>query len=142
MIEITLPDGSIKSYENGSTPLDIAKSISHGLARNIVSAKFNDQTIEVSTPLTTNGNLVLFTFTDKEGKQAFWHSTAHVMAQAILTFYPDAKLSIGPAIANGFYYDIDFGEDNISEKDFPKIEKKMLEIAREKHEFSTRCAFS
>ena len=77
MIEITLPDGSIKSYENGSTPLDIAKSISHGLARNIVSAKFNDQTIEVSTPLTTNGNLVLFTFTYKEGKQAFWHSTAH-----------------------------------------------------------------
>jgi threonyl-tRNA synthetase len=138
MIDITLPDGSIKSYENGSTPLDIAKSISHGLARNVISAKFNSHTVEATTPLTENGDLVLFTFNDKEGKQAFWHSSAHVMAQAILKFYPNAKLTIGPAIANGFYYDIDFGEDNISEKDFPQIEKKMLEIARQKHEFSLR----
>lgn len=138
MIDITLPDGSIKSYESGSTPLDVAKSISHGLARNVISAKFNNQTVEATTPLTENGDLVLFTFNDKEGKQAFWHSTAHVMAQAILKFYPKAKLTIGPAINNGFYYDIDFGEDNISEKDFPQIEKKMLEIARQKHEFSLR----
>jgi len=138
MIDITLPDGSIKSYEIGSKPLDVAKSISHGLARNVVSAKFNNQTVEATTPLTENGDLVLYTFDDKEGKQAFWHSTAHVMAQAILKFYPDAKLTIGPAIENGFYYDIDFGEDNISEKDFPQIEKKMLEIARQKHEFSLR----
>ncbi len=137
-IKITLPDGSVKEYEKGINPFEVAKSISEGLARNVISAKFNDKTVETTTPLTTDGNLVLFTWNDKEGKEVFWHSSAHLMAQAIQKFYPKAKLTIGPAIENGFYYDIDFGDENFSEKDFDKVEKKMLEIARGKHQFSLR----
>ena len=138
MINITLPDGSIKEFESGASPMDVAKSISEGLARNVISASFNETTVETTTPLTTDGSLVLYTFNDDGGKKAFWHSSAHVLAQAILEFYPKAKLTIGPAIDNGFYYDVDFGEDAISEKDFPTIEKKFLELARGKHEFKMR----
>ena len=138
MIKITLPDGNVKEFKSNSTPIDVAKSISEGLARNIISASFNGLTIETTTPLTTDGSLVLYTFNDKEGKKAFWHSSAHVLAQAILEFYPNAKLTIGPAIENGFYYDLDLGDDIISEKDFPEIEKKFLELAREKAEFKMR----
>ena len=137
-INITLPDGSVKSYPSGVTPYDVAKDISEGLARNVISAKFNDKKVETVTPLTTDGNLILLTWNDDEGKKTFWHSSAHLMAQAILKFYPDAKLTIGPAIDNGFYYDIDFGNAQFSEKDFEKIEKKMLEIARGKHAFKLR----
>ena len=139
MIHITLPDGTVKEYPKGSTPMDIANSISNGLARAVISAKFNEITVETNTPLTEDGKLVLYTFNDAEGKKAFWHSSAHLMAQAILKFYPNAKLTIGPAIENGFYYDIDFGEDMPSEKDFKKIEDKMLEIARNKHSFKKRA---
>ncbi|CAM1343766.1 threonine--tRNA ligase [Tenacibaculum amylolyticum] len=138
MIKITLPDGSVREYEMNSTPYDVAKSISEGLARNIISASFNDKTVETTTPLTTDGTLTLYTFDNPEGKKAFWHSSAHVLAQAILDFYPDAKLTIGPAIDNGFYYDVDFGDETLSEKDFDKIEKKFLERAREKAEFKMR----
>ena len=138
MIKITLPDGSIKEFESGINAIDVAKSISEGLARNVISASFNEHTIETSTPLTEDGTLVLYTFNDKEGKKAFWHSSAHVLAQAILEFHPNAKLTIGPAIENGFYYDIDLGEDVISENDFQDIEKKFLELARGKHEFTMR----
>jgi len=138
MIEITLPDGSIKKFEINSTPFDVAKSISEGLARNIISASFNGETVETTTPLTSNGSLILYTFNDKAGKKAFWHSSAHVLAEAILSFYPKAKLTIGPAIDNGFYYDVDLGEETISEKDFGSLEKKFLEIARGKHEFKMR----
>ena len=138
MIKITLPDGSIREYEKNSTPIDVAKSISEGLARNVISASFNNSTIETTTPLTTDGNLTLYTFDSPEGKKAFWHSSAHVLAQAVLDFYPNAKLTIGPAIDNGFYYDVDFGEEVISEKDFSKIEKQFLERAREKAEFKMR----
>ncbi|MGB5363106.1 MAG: threonine--tRNA ligase [Aureibaculum sp.] len=138
MIKITLPDGSIKEYAQKSTPLDVAKSISEGLARNIISAKFNENTVETTTPLTHDGSLVLFTWNDDEGKKAFWHSSAHILAQAILHFYPDAKLTIGPAIENGFYYDVDFGDESISENDFKKIEDQMLEFARQKFEFTMR----
>ncbi len=138
MIKITLPDGSIKKFESGVTPMDIAKSISEGLARNVISASFNEVTIETSTPLTIDGSLVLYTFNDDQGKKAFWHSSAHVLAQAILEFYPNAKLTIGPAIDNGFYYDVDFVDDIISEKEFPAIEKKFLELTRGKHEFAVR----
>ncbi|WP_233899689.1 threonine--tRNA ligase [Tenacibaculum piscium] len=138
MIKITLPDGTVKEFEVNSTPMDVAKSISEGFARNVISANFNDTTVETTTPLTTDGALILYTFNDNDGKKAFWHSSAHVLAQAILTFHPDAKLTIGPAIDNGFYYDIDLGEDVISEKDFPAIEKKFLELARGKHEFKLR----
>ncbi|WP_028891164.1 threonine--tRNA ligase [Tenacibaculum sp. 47A_GOM-205m] len=138
MIKITLPDGSVKEFEKNNTPMDVAKSISEGLARNVISASFEGNTIETTTPLTTDGSLVLYTFNDNAGKKAFWHSSAHVLAQAIQDFYPNAKLTIGPAIENGFYYDVDFGEDTISEKDFDKIEKKFLERAREKAEFKMR----
>ncbi len=138
MIQITLPDGSIKSFEKHSTAMDVAKSISEGLARNVISASFNGTTVETTTPLTTDGSLVLHTWKNDEGKKAFWHSSAHVLAQAIEELYPNAKLTIGPAITNGFYYDVDFGEDSISDKDFKSIESKMLEIARGKHNFSLR----
>ncbi|MGV6845372.1 MAG: threonine--tRNA ligase [Lutibacter sp.] len=139
MIKITLPDGSIKEIEKGSSAIDVAKSISEGFARNVISAKFNDKTIETTTPLITDGTLVLYTFNDKEGKKAFWHSSAHVLAQAITFFYPKVKLTIGPAIDNGFYYDVDLGGESISEKDFEKIEKKMIEFARGKHAFKLRA---
>ncbi|TXE07006.1 threonine--tRNA ligase [Seonamhaeicola algicola] len=138
MIDITLPDGSVKTFEENVTPMDVAKSISEGLARNVISASFNGTTIETSTPLTTNGALVLYTWKDDEGKTAFWHSSAHVLAQAIEELYPGVKLTIGPAIENGFYYDVDFGEHVVSEKDFKTIENKMLEIARGKHDFKMR----
>ncbi|MDG5493075.1 threonine--tRNA ligase [Psychroserpens sp. SPM9] len=139
MIDITLPDGTIKTFEEGTTPMDVAKSISEGFARNVISANFNGETIETSTPLTTNGSLVLYTWSNDEGKKAFWHSTSHVLAQALEELYPGIKLSIGPAIENGFYYDVDFGEHSISEKDFKTIENKMLEIARGKHDFKMRA---
>ena len=136
MINITLPDGSVRNYESGTTVMDVAKSISEGLARNVLSAKFNDATVEASTPLTTDGNLTLFTWKDEEGKTAFRHSSAHLLAQALEQLYPGVKLSIGPAINNGFYYDVDLGDQSISDKDFPAIEKKMLELAKGKHEFN------
>jgi len=138
MIAITLPDGSIKQFEATVTPMDVAKSISEGFARNVISASFNDETIEVSTPLATDGSLVLYTWRDDDGKKAFWHSSAHILAQALEQLYPGIKLTIGPAIENGFYYDIDPGDHTISEKDLPALEKKMLEIARGKHSFSLR----
>ena len=138
MIKVTLPDGSIKEFESNSTPFDVARSISEGLARNIISASYNGLTIEITTPLTSDGALVLYTFNDDEGKKAFWHSSAHVLAETILEFYPKAKLTIGPAIENGFYYDLDLGDDVISEKDFQQIEKKFLELAKGKHEFKMR----
>lgn len=138
MISITLPDGTIKKFPKNITPMDVAKSISSGLARNVLSASFNDQTVESSTPLTTDGNLQLYTWDDEEGKQAFWHSSSHILAQALEELYPGINLTIGPSIETGFYYDIDMGEYTISDKDFPNIEKRMLEIAREKHDFKMR----
>ena len=138
MIAITLPDGSVKKFDAGITPMEVAKSISEGFARNVISASFNDITIEATTPITEDGSLVLYTWKDKKGKQAFWHSSAHILAQALEELYPGVKLTIGPAIDNGFYYDVDFGENSISEKDLKTIEDKMLVIARGKHEFSLR----
>jgi threonyl-tRNA synthetase len=138
MIHITLPDGSVREFNKNSTPMDVARAISEGFARNVISANFNGTTVETSTPLTTDGSLILYTFNDADGKKAFWHSSAHVLAQAILEFHPNAKLTIGPAIENGFYYDIDLEGDMISEKDFSEIEQKFLELARGKHEFKLR----
>ncbi len=135
MIKITLPDGTIKEYSKGSTAMDIAKSISEGLARNVISAKFNDTIVETVTPLNQDGSLILYTWNNDEGKMAFWHSSSHIVAQALEELYTGAKLTIGPAIENGFYYDVDFGEHTVSEKDFPNIEKRALEIARGKHDF-------
>tara|TARA_B100000282_G_scaffold296723_1_gene279745 strand:+ start:53 stop:1984 length:1932 start_codon:yes stop_codon:yes gene_type:complete len=138
MLDIKFPDGSVKQFENGTTPFEIAKSISNSLAKNILSASFNESTIELSTKLNENGNIKFYSWDDHEGKKAFWHSTAHVLAQVILEFYPKSKLTIGPAIDSGFYYDIDFGEDVFSENDFLKIEKRMVEVSREGHYFKMR----
>ena len=138
MIEITFPDGASRSFESNSTPFDIARSISEGLARNVISAKFNNNTIETSTKLIEDGNLIFYTWNDLEGKKAFWHSSAHILAQVLEEFYSGIKLTIGPAISNGFYYDVDFGNHVMSEKDFPKIEKRIIEISREKHLFELK----
>lgn len=136
MIQITLPDGSIKEFESAVTPLDVAKSISEGLARNTISAVVNGLQVETTTPITENSTVQLLTWNDDLGKKAFWHSSAHLLAQAIMEFYPEAKLTIGPAIEQGFYYDVDFGEESLSEKDFERIEKKMLENAKKNSTFS------
>ncbi|MFI8378226.1 threonine--tRNA ligase [Leeuwenhoekiella sp. NPDC079379] len=138
MIQVTLPDGSVKEFESGVTPFDVANSISAGLARNVISAKYNTTTVETTTPLTEDGSLVLYTWNDDEGKTAFWHSSAHILAQALEELYPGVKLTIGPAIDKGFYYDVDLGAQTLGEGDFKKIEDKMLDIARGKHEFSMR----
>ena len=130
MIKITFPDGNQRDFNRGVTPLEIAKSISEGLARNTISALVDEKQVEVSTPITEDATVQLLTWNDDMGKKAFWHSSAHVLAQTILDFYPNAKLTIGPAIENGFYYDVDFDGEILSEKDFEKIEKKMLENAK------------
>lgn len=136
MLKITLPDGSIKEFENAVTAMDVAKSISDGLARNTISAIVNGKQTEVTTPITEDSTVQLLTWNDDMGKKAFWHSSAHLLAQAILEFYPNAKLTIGPAIESGFYYDVDFGDESLSEKDFEKIEKKMLENAKKNSTFN------
>ncbi|MCU7613674.1 threonine--tRNA ligase [Chryseobacterium sp. GMJ5] len=136
MIKITLPDQSVKEFEGEVTPLDVAKSISEGLARNTISAVVNGTQVEITTPITTDSTVQLLTWNDDLGKKAFWHSSAHLLAQAILEFYPNAKLTIGPAIESGFYYDVDFGDESLSEKDFEKIEKKVLENAKKASTFS------
>ncbi len=140
MIKVTLPDGAVKEINKYSTPIDVAKSISEGFARNVISANYNGETIEITTPLLEDGTLTLFTWNNEEGKKAFWHSTSHVMAQALEELYPGIKLTIGPAIDNGYYYDIDFGDYSISENDFPKIEARMIEIARGKHAYKMRSS--
>jgi threonyl-tRNA synthetase len=137
-IKITFPDGNIKEYPKGITPFEIAKSISEGLAREIISAKANGKTVETTTPINSNATLQLFTWDSDEGKQVFWHSSAHILAQTLEYFYPGIKLTIGPSIENGFYYDVDLDEKTISESDFKKIEDKFLEFARQKAEFKIK----
>ncbi len=135
MIKITLPDQSVREYESGVTGLEIAKSISEGLARNVLSINVNGEVLDINRPITEDARIKLNTWDDKEGRATMWHSSAHLMAAAIEALYPGTKFGIGPDVENGFYYDIDLGEHNISSHDFPKIEKKMLEIARSKEEF-------
>jgi len=135
MISIIFPDSSVKKFEKGTKVIDVAKSISEGLARKVISASFNKETCELETKLDVDGNIKFYTWEDNEGKQAFWHSSAHILAQTIKFFYPKSKLTIGPSIENGFYYDVDFNGDNISEKDFQKIEAKFLEFARTDSQF-------
>ena len=135
MINISLPDGSVRTYEKGTTALDIAKSISEGLARNVLSAKVNGEVWDATRPLNEDCSLQLLTWNDEEGKSTMWHSSAHLMAEALEFLYPGIKLAIGPPIENGFYYDVDLGEHSISDNDFPKIEAKILELAKQKNEF-------
>ena len=136
MPNISLPDGSIREFKETVTPLEVAQSISEGLARNTISALVNGKQVEVTTPITEDATVQLLTWNDDLGKKAFWHSSAHLLAQAILAFYPKAKLTIGPAIDSGFYYDVDFGDETLSEKDFEKIEKKMIENAKKNSTFN------
>jgi len=135
MIQVSFPDNSTKSFEKGITPIQIAKTISNGLARNVISVDYNGKIIETNSEITHNGKIKFFTWNDQEGKKAFWHSSAHVLAQALEELYPNIKLTIGPPINNGFYYDVDFGKNNFSEKDFDKVEKRMMEICKGKHSF-------
>ena len=135
MINITFPDGSVRQFEAGVTPMDIAKSISEGLARNVLSAKVNDKMWDALRPINEDANVQLFTWNDPEGKATVWHSSAHLMAEAIEQLYKGVKFGIGPAIENGFYYDIDTGDITLTEDDLVKIENKMLELAKEKQAF-------
>ena len=134
-IKITLPDGTVKAYESGVNAIDIAKSISNSLAKVVLSAKVNDEVWDATRPITSDSNLQLLTFKDKEGKATFWHSSAHLMAEALEALYPGTKFGYGPAIDAGFYYDVDTGDRQLTPADLLKIEKKMLELAREKNDF-------
>jgi threonyl-tRNA synthetase len=135
MIKITLPDGSVKEYEKGTTPYQIALSISEGLARNVLAAKVNDKVVALNYEINDDASVTLLTWNDPEGKAVYWHSSAHLMAAAISELYPNAKFGIGPSIENGFYYDIDFMDETISSDNFPAIEAKMQEIAAQKVQF-------
>ncbi|HXL00879.1 MAG TPA: threonine--tRNA ligase [Dysgonamonadaceae bacterium] len=139
MIKITFPDGSVREYEEGITPLEIAKSISRRLAEEVLAASVNDETWDLTRPITEDATLKLLKWEDEEGKHAYWHSSAHLMAEALQELYPGIKFGIGPAIENGFYYDVDPREGVvIKESDFPVIEKKMMELAAKKEDIKRR----
>jgi threonyl-tRNA synthetase len=135
MIKITLPDGSVREVAKGTSAMDVAKSISEGLARNVLAAKVNNEVIDAVRPINEDATLQLLTWNDAEGKSTMWHSSAHIMAEALEFYYPGIKLAIGPPVANGFYYDVDFENYHIVEADLEKIEKKMIELAKQKLEF-------
>ncbi len=135
MIHITLPDGSVRQFESALSSMDVAKSISEGLARNVLAAKVNGEVIDANRMLTEDCSLQLITWNDQEGKSTLWHSSAHLMAEALEFYFPGIKLAIGPPVTNGFYYDIDFENHSISEKDLEKIEAKMKELAKQKLQF-------
>ncbi|MDD3738208.1 MAG: threonine--tRNA ligase [Lentimicrobiaceae bacterium] len=138
MINITLPDSTVKQYPKGSTSLDIAKSISEGLARNVLAAKVNGEVVDLIRPINTDSTLQLLTWNDDEGKAAMWHSSAHIMAEAIEELFPGAKFGIGPDIENGFYYDIDFGDHVLTQEELPAIENKMKELVKQKQTFNRK----
>jgi threonyl-tRNA synthetase len=135
MIQITFPDGNVREYEQGASSMDIAKSISHGLAQKVLAAKVNGEIWDATRPINHNSTLQLLTWDDKEAKATFWHSSAHLMAEALESLYPSIKFGIGPALEQGFYYDVDLGDRTFSTTDFKKVEDKMLELARKKSEF-------
>ena len=136
MIKIKFPDGNVKEFESGVTGLDIARGISSKLAKEVLSISVNGEIWDLTRPITADAEIKLFTWDDQEGKHAFWHSSAHLMAEALQQLYPNTKFGIGPAIENGFYYDIDPGEGVVlTDKDLETIEKKMLELARQKEEY-------
>ena len=138
MLKVSFPDGAIKHYDEGITPFEIAESISNSLSKKLLSASYNGKQIESNTELNEDGKIEFHFWDDLKGKSAFWHSSAHLFAQVILELYPNSKLTIGPPIENGFYYDVDLGEESISENDFEKIEKMMIEEARKDHKFTLR----
>lgn len=138
MISITLPDGSVRQYEQGTTAMQIAQSISEGLARNVLSAEVNGEVWDASRPIETDASVKLLTWNDEKGKSTFWHSSAHLLAEALEALYPGIKFGIGPAIETGFYYDVDFGDREFSSDDFKQIEDKMLELAKQKETFERK----
>lgn len=135
MISITLPDGSVRQYDKGITSMQIALSISEGLARNVLAAEVNGEVWDASRPIETDSSVKLLTWNDQEGKSTYWHSSAHLLAEALEALYPGTKFGIGPAIETGFYYDVDFGDHTLSSDDFKKIEDKMIELAKTKNEY-------
>ncbi|HEY0894932.1 MAG TPA: TGS domain-containing protein, partial [Sphingobacteriaceae bacterium] len=135
MIDITLPDGSVRQYEPGITSLQIAQSISEGLARNVLAAEVNGEIWDAKRPIEQNASVKLLTWNDTDGKSTFWHSSAHLMAEALEALYPGTKFGIGPAIETGFYYDVDFGDREFSSDNFKEIENKMIELAKAKSEY-------
>jgi threonyl-tRNA synthetase len=134
-VNITLPDGNIKKYDSSITALGVAREISEGLARNVLAAEVNGEVVDATLPIESDATLKLLTWNDTEGKSTMWHSSAHLMAEALEVLYPGIKLAIGPPVKNGFYYDIDFGDYPFSEKDLPKVEQKMKELAKQKNEY-------
>ncbi|MGV3632434.1 MAG: threonine--tRNA ligase [Bacteroidota bacterium] len=135
MIKVTLPDGSVREYAEGASAMDVALSISEGLARNVLAAKVNNEVVDANRTLPGDCTLSLLTWNDQDGKSTMWHSSAHLMAEALESFYPGIKLAIGPPVANGFYYDVDFMDHSIKEEDLEKIENKMKELAKAKNPF-------
>ena len=138
MINITFPDGAVRQYENGVSALDIAKSISEGLARKILAASVNGQVWDASRPIDEDATLNLLTWNDKDGKNTFWHSSAHLMAEAVESMFPGVKFWVGPALDNGFYYDMDLGDKKMSEEDLAALEKKMNELAKQNSQYTRK----
>ena len=134
-INITFPDSSVKKYNSGISALEIAEKISHQLALRTICAEVNDRLIDITTPITEDSKLILHTFDTEKGKKTYWHSTAHVMAQAVQELWPEVKVTIGPSIENGFYYDF-YREEPFSAEDLPKIEKKMRQIIEKNQPFT------
>ncbi|GGE23048.1 MULTISPECIES: threonine--tRNA ligase [Sphingobacterium] len=139
MINITLPDGSVRQYEKGTTAMQVAQSISEGLARNVLAAEVNAEVWDSSRPIEEDSSVKLLTWNDDKGKSTFWHSSAHLLAEALEALYPGVKFGIGPAIETGFYYDVDFGDREFSSDDFKQIEDKMLELAKQKEVFERKA---
>ena len=135
MINITFPDGAVRQYEKGTSALAIAKSISEGLARKVLAAGVGGQVWDATRPINNDANIKLYTWDDKEAKNTFWHSSAHLMAEAVESLFPGVKFWVGPPVENGFYYDMDLGDKKMNEEDLIAIEKKMNELAKQNNEY-------
>ena len=135
MIQISFPDGAVREYQSGISAMDVAKSISEGLARKVLAAKVNGQVWDASREITANASLQLLTWEDADGKNTFWHSSAHLMAEAVETLFPGVKFWVGPALERGFYYDMDLGDRQMTEEDLRQIESKMNELAKQNNPY-------
>ena len=138
MIKLTMPDGSIREVASGITAYEVAKSISHGLAKKVLSAEINGEVWDLTRPITNDSSFKLLTWDDDGGASTFWHSSAHLLAEALENLYPGVKFGIGPSIDNGFYYDVDLGDYQLSPEDLPKIEKEMLSLASQKNTYERK----
>jgi threonyl-tRNA synthetase len=138
MINIKFPDGAVRQYEKGITAMDIAKSISEGLARKVLAASINGHVWDATRPINEDASIKLLTWNDAEGKNTFWHSSAHLMAEAVESLFPGVKFWVGPPVENGFYYDMDLGDRKMNEEDLGKLEKKMNELAKQNNIYSRK----